>query len=83
MEITTYSNFRQNLKSFLDKVFVDHNPLFVTRTNGEDVVVMSKSDYESLTETLHLLGSPKNAERLLKGIEEFEKGGGEEKGLIE
>lgn len=83
MEITTYSNFRQHLKSFLDKVFVDHNPLFVTRSNGEDVVVMSKSDYESLNETLHLLSSPKNAERLLKGIKEYETGGGEEKGLIE
>jgi len=82
MEITTYSNFRQNLKSFLDKVFVDHIPLFVTRTNGEDVVILSKTDYESLTETLHLLSSPKNAERLMQGIEEFEKGGGEQKKLL-
>lgn len=83
MEITTYSNFRQNLKSFLDRVFVDHNPLFVTRSNGEDVVVLSKTDYESLTETLHLLGNPKNAKRLLKGIEEYENGGGTEKSLLE
>ncbi len=82
MEITTYSNFRQNLKSFLDKVFFDHNPLFVTRTNGEDVVVMSKTDYDALTETLHLLGSPKNAERLLSGIEEYKKGGGEQRELL-
>lgn len=82
MEITTYSNFRQNLKSFLDNVFTNHVPLFVTRTNGEDVVVLSKKDYESLTETLHLLSSPKNAERLLQGIEEYEKGGGEEKELL-
>lgn len=82
MEITTYSNFRQNLKSFLDNVICNHVPLFVTRTNGEDVVVLSKKDYESLTETLHLLSSPKNAERLLQGIEEYEKGGGEEKELL-
>lgn len=82
MEITTYSNFRQNLKTFLDNVFVNHMPLFVTRSNGEDVVVISKKDYESLTETLHLLSSPKNAERLQRGIEEYEKGGGEEKGLL-
>jgi len=82
MEITTYSNFRQNLKSFLDRVFMNHTPLFITRSNGEDVVVLSKSDYESLTETLHLLSSPKNAERLLKGIQEYENGGGEEKELL-
>ena len=83
MEITNYTNFRQNLKTFLDKVFSDHRPLFVTRSKGEDVVVMSKSDYESMQETFYLLKSPENAARLLKGIEEFEKGLGEEKQLLE
>ncbi|MCF1750613.1 type II toxin-antitoxin system Phd/YefM family antitoxin [Mariniradius sediminis] len=83
MEITNYTNFRQNLRTFLDKVFSDHRPLFVTRSNGEDVVVMSKSDYESMQETFYLLKSPENAARLLKGIEEFEKGLGEEKRLLE
>jgi len=83
MEITTYTSFRQNLKSFLDNVFSNHNPLFVTRTKGEDVVVLSKSDYESMQETLHLLSSSKNANRLLKGIKEYENGGGKEKALIE
>jgi antitoxin YefM len=83
MEITTYTNFRQNLKRFLDKVFLDHSPVFVTRSNGEDVVVMAKSDYESMLETFYLLKSPENAARLLKGIEEFEKGLGQEKHLLE
>lgn len=82
MEITTYSNFRQHLKSFLDKVFTNHSPLFVTRSNGEDVVVMSKTDYESMQETFHLMKSPNNAARLLKGIEEYEKGLGQERDLI-
>lgn len=67
----------------MDKVSTDQSPLFVTRTNGEDVVVLSKADYESIMETFYLLKSPKNAERLLKGIEEFEKGLGKEKYLIE
>lgn len=83
MDITTYTSFRQNLKSFLDKVFKNHSPLFVTRTNGEDVVVLSKTDYESMQETFHLLKSPNNATRLLKGIEEYEKGLGQERKLIE
>ena len=83
MEITTYSNFRQNLKSFMDKVFLDRVPLFVKRSRGEDVVVISKSDYESLNETLHLLSNFNNAERLKQGIEEYENGGGVEKSLVE
>lgn len=83
MEITSYSNFRQNLKSYLDKVLKEPAPLFVTRTNGEDVVVLSKVDYESMQETFHLLKSPTNAARLLKGIEEYEKGLGRERKMVE
>jgi antitoxin YefM len=83
MQITSYSNFRQNLKLFLDKVFVNHDPLFVTRTNGEDVVVLSKTDYESMMETLHLLGNPNNAKRLIDSIKELEDGKGIQKKLIE
>jgi antitoxin YefM len=35
---------------------------------------MSKSDYESMQETFYLLRSPKNAMRLMEGIEEYKKG---------
>ena len=83
MEITTYSNFRRNLKSFLDMVLNTRSPLFVSRSKGEDVVVLSKSDYESMQETLYLLGSSINAERLLKGIEEFKKGKGIKRELLD
>jgi len=83
MEITTYSNFRQNLKYFMDKVFEMRAPLFVTRSNGEDVVVLSKNDYEGIQETLHLLSSPKNAQRLKDSIKEYELGGGEVHELLD
>jgi antitoxin YefM len=83
MEITTYSNFRQNMKAFLDKVLSSHSPLFVSRANGEDVVVMSKADYESMEETMYLLSSSKNAERLARGIEEYKEGKGVERELID
>jgi antitoxin YefM len=83
METTTYTNFRQQLKLYLDKVRTNHTPLIVSRANGEDVVVLSKADYESMEETFYLLKSPNNASRLLKGIEEYEKGLGTKRNLIE
>lgn len=83
MEITSYTTFRQHLKTFLDKVIAEHSPLFVKRANGEDVVVLSKADYESMQETFYLLKSPRNAARLLESIQEFERNGGQERGLIE
>lgn len=83
MQVTTYTSFRQKLKSYLDKVRDNHMPLYVTSANGEDVVVLSKSDYESMEETFYLLKSPANASRLLQGIEAYEKGLGKERSLIE
>jgi antitoxin YefM len=83
MQVTTYTAFRQQLKSYLDKVRNSHSPLYVTSANGEDVVVLSKSDYESMEETFYLLKSPANAARLQKGIEDYEKGLGTERSLIE
>ncbi len=83
MQVTTYTAFRQQLKSYLDKVRNSHSPLFVTSANGEDVVVLSKSDYESMEETFYLLKSPANASRLLKGIEDYEKGLCKERNIIE
>lgn len=83
MEITTYSNFRLHLKTFLDSVLDNSSPLFVTRSKGEDIVVLSKSDYDSMNETLFLLSSPTNAKRLAEGIEEYNNGKGVERKLIE
>ena|SRR5947209_5726729 len=83
MQITTYTSFRQQLKSYLEKVRNNHTPLIVTSSKGEDVVVLSKSDYDSMEETFYLLKTPKNASRLLKGIEDYEKGLGKERSLIE
>ena len=83
MEITNYTSFRQSLKSYLDKVFSNHTPLFVTRAKGEDVVVLSKADYDSMLETFYLLKSPKNALRLTKGLEDYEKGLARKQDLID
>ncbi|MHA4844259.1 type II toxin-antitoxin system Phd/YefM family antitoxin [Flavitalea antarctica] len=81
--ITTYSDFRQKLKTYLDEVFNSRSPLFVTRTKGENIVVLSESDYQSIMETFHLLKSPKNAERIQRALNQYEKGKGRERKLIE
>lgn len=81
--ITTYSDFRQKLKTYLDEVFKSNSPLFVTRTKGENIVVLSESDYESIMETFYLLKSPKNAERLQRAVEQYEQGKGAARELIE
>ena len=74
MEIASYSEFRRHMKSFLDAVIKTHKPLFITRKHGEELVVISKEDYTSMEETLYLLSSPKNAERLMESIGQLQAG---------
>ena len=68
MTTITYSRLRANLKSVLDKVSADHEPIVVERRKGGDVVLVARDDYESLAETAYLLRSPANARRLLDAV---------------
>jgi antitoxin YefM len=74
MDTVSYSELRQKLKAHMDRVCADHAPLLVTRQGGEPVVMLSLAEYESLEETLHLLGNPANAEYLLRSIAQAEAG---------
>lgn len=60
----------------MDLVTKSRSPLFVTRQGKEDLVLLSKSDYEGILETFHLLSSPKNAKRLDESLKEYSAGGG-------
>jgi antitoxin YefM len=84
MRVTSYFKFRRNLAAALDSVVSDHEPLIITRDNGKPAALLiSLEDYASLEETQFLLENPKNAERLLASIAEFEAEKGESKSLIE
>ena len=74
MNILTFSEARASFKQALDSVCKDHEPTVITRQRGEHVVMMSLEDYNSMQETLHLLGSEKNAQRLRESIAEFRAG---------
>lgn len=70
----TYRSFRGALKSWFNRVCNNHEPLLVTRKSGEDIVIMSLSDYSALEETAYLQRSPKNAERILNAFEDSKHG---------
>jgi len=55
MNTVSVNKFRDNLKSFIEQVFSEHEPLKVTRRNGEDFVVVSVDDWEREQETLYVL----------------------------
>ena len=83
MDHVSYTELRQNLKKHLDDVCDSRAPLVVTRRNGESVVMLSLTEYESIEETLHLLSDPANAEHLLRSIADAEAGRLTEHDIIE
>lgn len=83
VEVTSYSDFRKNLRLYFEKVYDMGKPLFITRPQGKDIVVMSKSEYDGMQETFHLMSSPNNAKRLLDAIKADKAGKGESRDLID
>ncbi len=69
-----YSNLRANLKKNKDKVCDDSVPYVVKRRNGDNVVVISEDDYNSMDETEYLMRSPRNKAVLDASIERVKKG---------
>ncbi|HSG40825.1 MAG TPA: type II toxin-antitoxin system prevent-host-death family antitoxin [Thermoanaerobaculia bacterium] len=83
MDSITYTKARAQLAKTMDFVCENHEPLIITRSGEESVVMLSLEDYKSLEETAYLLRSPKNAKRLIEAIAELERGGGTERDLAE
>jgi antitoxin YefM len=82
MVVLSYSDTRANLKAVMDKVVEDRTPVVITRQKAEAVVMVSLADWTAMEETLHLLSSPKNAERLREAMQELDAGAGVERELV-
>ena len=65
---TTYSQARDQLKALMDRAVDDREIVVVRRRSGGAVAMIAADELESLTETAHLLRSPKNAERMLSAL---------------
>jgi len=73
MNVQTYSETRANFKAAIESVAERHEPLLITSKTA-DVVMIAKEDFESMQETMYLLSSRNNANRLMESIAEYESG---------
>ncbi len=83
MEVLNYTVFRKELKSSLDKVSNNEEVIIVSRGKNKNVVLISLNEYNSLKETMYLLSTEKNRQRLQESINEMEKGQFSSHSLIE
>jgi antitoxin YefM len=65
---TTYTHARANLAALCEKVTRSREPVIIHRRGAADVALVDASELRSLTETAHLLRSPKNAQRLITAL---------------
>ena len=83
MEAVNYSELRQNLKTHMDQVYRDHEPLIITRKKNENLVLISLEDYNSLVETQYLLSTEANADHLRRSLDQARSGKLVERDLID
>lgn len=83
MLAANYSEFRGDLKKFLDKVEFNNETLVIKRGKGGGTVMISLEEYNSLMETVHLLSSKANADRLYESLQQIKEGESLTKDLIE
>ena len=83
MLTTTLSDFRKDIKRYLDNVTNDYETLIINRGKDTGVVIISLEEYNSLSATQHELSSKVNESRLDSAIEKLKRGQSFEKQLIE
>lgn len=85
MEAVSYSVLRKNLKHYLQQVNDDATTLLVTNRDDVDdmAVLMSKRDYDSMTETLRIMSNPALMDKIRRGQEQITAGKTKQHELIE
>ncbi|NJC23673.1 antitoxin YefM [Arthrobacter pigmenti] len=73
MAAITATDARRNLFGLIQQVNEDHAPVEVVSKHG-NAVIISKDDYDAITETAYLLRHAKGAQRLLTALERARRG---------
>lgn len=74
MKTVSYTEARNRLSTLMESTLRDREPITITRNGSGTVVMMAEEEYSSMEETLHLLSTPANAERIRQGLADYEAG---------
>lgn len=83
MDVISYSDTRAHLKEVMDRVVADRAPVVVSRQRAESVVMISLADWNAIEETMHLLSTRNNRDRLMTAIAQLDGGDGKVSDLID
>jgi antitoxin YefM len=73
MLVANISQFRKDLKFYIDSVTDNHDTLIVIG-NGKTVFVMSLDDYNKMDETHYLMSTEANKAMMYRSLDEINQG---------
>jgi len=73
MQPVIYSNARNNLRELINSVCDDFEEYVISTKDDKKAVLISFDEYNAMKETLYLLSSKNNRDRLLESIKEVEE----------
>lgn len=78
-----FSNVRQRFKYYCDRATKNCETIIITRERGDNVVMISETEYNNLLENLYIRSNPDYYNELLQSIEQLKKGKGQKRELLE
>ncbi len=83
MLAVNYTNLRDNMKTYMDKVTDDYETMIVTRKDNKNVVMLSEETYNNLMENVYVMGDKANYDWLMESKAQLENGNFSVKKLAE
>lgn len=83
MLAVNYTNLRENMKTYMDKVTDDYETMIVTRKDNKNVVMLSEESYNNLMENIYVMGNKSNYDWLVESKAQLEKGNISTHNLVE
>lgn len=77
------SKVRSNFKEICDKVINDVESVIITRTRGDNVVLMSEEEYNNIMENFRIFSNSDTYNKIKNGIDQIEKGKSTKRDLID
>ncbi len=74
MQSILYSKARNNLRDVINKVCDDFDEYVITTKDNKSAVILSYDEYRAMKETMYLLSSKTNRDRLNEAIDQIENG---------
>lgn len=72
MQAVFYSHARNNLRDIIDKVCDNFDEYIITTKNNKSAVILSYEEYSAMKETMYLLSSKNNRDRLNEAVDQIE-----------